>query len=40
MDPGSLKFMKGLVFLGKILKVIKIIGVVVILAVIIWWLSR
>lgn len=40
MDPGSTKFMQGLVFLGKILNILKIIGLVVILVVIIWWLSR
>jgi flagellar biosynthesis component FlhA len=40
MDPSAVKFMRGLVLLGKILTALKIIGAILILSLIIWWLAK
>ncbi len=40
MDPSAVKFMRGLVLLGKILTALKIILAIVVLSLIIWWLAK
>ncbi len=40
MDPSAVKFMRGLVLLGKILTALKIILAIVTLFLVIWWLAK
>lgn len=40
MDPSAVKFMRGLVLLGKILTALKIILAIVALFLVIWWLAK
>ena len=40
MDRSIIKFWQGLIMLGKILTVLKILGSAIIIGLIIWWLTK
>ena len=40
MDKSIIKFWQGLIMLGKILTALKVLALVTIIGLIIWWLAR